>query len=233
MCGEKREMLTRQSSFTKGFPVTFVAMKNPVLVLAPHTDDGELGCGATIARLVQEGHDVWYAAFSACELSVPSHLPKDILITEVKKATQVLGIAPERLILFNYEVRTFNYHRQDILQNLIDLRKKIQPQLVFIPSLNDLHQDHQTIAHEALRAFKETALLSYELPWNNLSFNTTFFFKATEEQLETKARALACYESQQHRPYANRDFIFSLGRTRGVQINAPFAEVFEVVRWVE
>jgi LmbE family N-acetylglucosaminyl deacetylase len=214
-------------------PAYFCAVKTPVLVLAPHTDDGELGCGATIARLIAEGHEVWYAAFSACELSVPSHLPKDILITEVKKATATLGILPERLILFNYEVRTFNYHRQDILQNLIDLRKQINPQLVFIPSLNDLHQDHQTIAHEALRAFKETALLSYELPWNNLSFNTTFFYKLTEEQLDTKARAMAQYESQQHRSYANKEFIFSLARTRGVQVNTRFAEVFEVVRWVE
>lgn len=38
------------------------AFKN-VLVLAPHTDDGELGAGGTINRLIEEGSKVTYAAF--------------------------------------------------------------------------------------------------------------------------------------------------------------------------
>lgn len=203
-----------------------------ILVLAPHTDDGELGCGGTIARLIEEGANVYYAAFSACELSVPSHLPKDILITEVKAATLQLGIRPENLILYRYPVRTFGYSRQDILQNLVDLKRELQPELVFAPAPHDLHQDHQTIAHEALRAFKSVSILNYELPWNNLTFETTCFFKLTAEQVEKKWAALSQYESQKHRPYANREFVYSLARTRGVQISAAYAEVFEVRRWV-
>lgn len=203
-----------------------------ILILAPHTDDGELGCGASIQRWIREGNQVWYAAFSACELSVPGHLPKDILITEVKKATKVLGILPENLRLFDYPVRTFNFNRQDILQNLIDLRKEIQPDLVLMPSLHDIHQDHGTIAAEAVRAFKETSILSYELPWNNLSFQTTCFMQVTESDVATKVAALEQYESQQHRPYANGEFIRALARTRGVQIGTHYAEVFEVVRWI-
>jgi LmbE family N-acetylglucosaminyl deacetylase len=203
-----------------------------ILILAPHTDDGELGCGGTVDKLLKEGHTVFYAAFSACELSVPGHLPKDILITEVKKATKMLGIHPDNLILYNYAVRTFNFHRQEILQNLIELKKEIQPDLIFIPSLTDLHQDHQTIAHEALRAYKDKSILSYELPWNNLSFNTTCFVKLTEENVISKINAMAQYESQKHRPYANEQFIRGLATTRGVQIGVSFAEVFEVVRWI-
>jgi LmbE family N-acetylglucosaminyl deacetylase len=203
-----------------------------ILILAPHTDDGELGCGASIHKWLREGNSLYYAAFSACELSVPSHLPKDILITEVKKATGVLGILPEQLKLFNYPVRTFGFNRQDILQNLIDLRKEIQPDLILIPSLQDIHQDHGTIALEAVRAFKEVSILSYELPWNNLSFKTTCFVPVDEVDVEVKVKALEQYESQQHRPYANGEFIRSLARTRGVQIGTRYAEVFEVVRWI-
>ena len=59
-----------------------------VLVLAPHTDDGELGAGGTISRLLRSGAKVSYAAFSTAEESVPEGLPKDILKTEVKNATQ-------------------------------------------------------------------------------------------------------------------------------------------------
>ena len=81
------------------------------LVLAPHTDDGEFGCGGSIHKLLEAGCEVYYAAFSACEQSVLPQFPKDILITEVKAATKKLGIKGENLFLFNYEVRTFNFHR--------------------------------------------------------------------------------------------------------------------------
>jgi N-acetylglucosamine malate deacetylase 1 len=203
-----------------------------ILILAPHTDDGELGCGGTIARAIDEGAEVYYAAFSACEQSVLAHFPKDVLITEVKKATNILGIQPGNLLLYKYEVRTFNYHRQEILEDMIKLKKEISPDLVFIPSLTDLHQDHHTTANEALRAFKFTSIFSYELPWNNLNFNTCAFVYLNEVHISRKIDALHQYQSQAHRPYANEVFIRSLACTRGVQINTQYAEVFEVVRMI-
>lgn len=203
-----------------------------VLVLAPHTDDGEFGCGGTIAKMLEDGHEIYYAAFSACQQSVLKEFPSDILITEVKKATQVLGIKAENLFLFDFEVRTFNFRRQEILDIMIELRKKINPDLVFMPSANDIHQDHNTIAVEGVRAFKQVSILAYEVPWNNLTFNTTSFIYLTEEQLVKKINALKEYQSQAHRVYANEEFIRSLARTRGVQIGTHYAEVFDVVRWI-
>ena len=63
------------------------------LVLAPHTDDGEFGCGGTMARLIESGVKVTYAAFSTAAKSVPEGFPKDVLKHEVRAATGVLGIA--------------------------------------------------------------------------------------------------------------------------------------------
>jgi len=203
-----------------------------VLVLAPHTDDGEFGCGATIAKFIEEGHDVYYAAFSACQQSVLPQFPSDILITEVKEATRVLGIKPENLILFDYDVRTFGYHRQEILDDLIKLRAQIDPDLIFIPAMNDIHQDHHTIAEEGMRAFKFKSIMSYELPWNNFSFSTSSFVHLEEKHVKIKVDALKAYQSQAHRPYSDEDFIRSVARTRGVQIGARYAEAFEMVRWI-
>ena len=98
---------------------------NKALILAPHTDDGELGCGASIVKLIKEGTKVHYAAFSSCEESVPSGFPKDVLKFEMKKATNVLGIKKENVKLFFYPVRRFSEHRQDILENIIALRNEI------------------------------------------------------------------------------------------------------------
>ena len=161
-----------------------------VLVLAPHTDDGELGCGGTITKLIEQGSEVFYVAFSACEQSVLPQFPKDILITEVKAATKVLGIKPENLTLLTYDVRTFNYHRQAILDDIIRLKNQIQPDLVFVPAPHDIHQDHATISNEAIRAFKFTSILCYELPWNNFTFSTTCFFLLEEKHIATKVNAL-------------------------------------------
>lgn len=202
------------------------------LVLAPHTDDGELGAGATIARLVDQGARVTYVAFSIAEQSVPEGLPRDILKTEVRQATASLGIAPENLIVLGHEVRKLNFARQDILEGLIALRRANAFDLVLMPSLKDIHQDHQTVALEGLRAFKGTTILGYELVWNNLSFDTTVFVKVSAEQLCRKVEALRHYQSQRGKDYTSEEFIFALARTRGVQIGAEYAESFEVVRWV-
>ncbi|MEY3965088.1 MAG: hypothetical protein RL263_257 [Bacteroidota bacterium] len=205
---------------------------NKILLLSPHTDDGELGCGASVAKLIRQGKEVIYVAFSACEQSVLPEFPKDILIQEVKAATKELGILPENLILHRFEVRTFNYHRQEILDLLIQLREEYKPDTVLIPSLNDIHQDHKTIAEEALRAFKFHNVISYELPWNNLNFNTCAFEIVEEQDVLCKINALNQYQSQSHRPYANEEFLRSQLRMRGVQVARRYAEVFEVVRLV-
>jgi LmbE family N-acetylglucosaminyl deacetylase len=104
--------------------------------------------------------------------------------------------------------------------------------VVFVPSVNDIHQDHYTIAQEAVRAFKFSTLLCYELPWNNFEFKTTLFYSLEQKHVEAKMRALACYKSQTHRPYMQPDFIQSLAKVRGVQVGQPLAEVFEVVRMI-
>ena len=203
-----------------------------VLILAPHTDDGELGAGGTIAKLIEKGVEVYYVAFSTAEESVPDGLPKDILKTEVKIATSKLGIKNENLIIFNYKVRNLNYRRQDILEDLVQLRNKYHPDLIFMPSLNDIHQDHSTIADEGLRAFKNNSILGYELIWNNLTFNTTSFIKLEKRHIEKKVKALSEYKSQGIRDYMSKDFIYSLAKTRGVQIGSEYAESFEVIRWI-
>lgn len=205
---------------------------NRILVLGPHTDDGEFGCGGTMARFVEEGKDVYYATFSCAEESVPEGLPKDILLTEVKKASKVLGVKSDNLLIYRYKVRKFAEYRQEILEDLVRLNREIKPDLVLMPSRNDLHQDHFTIATEGLRAFKFTSILAYEMPWNNITFETRSFVYLQESHVLTKLESLKCYRSQIGRKYANAEYIMGLARTRGVQIGVDFAETFDIMRWI-
>jgi len=205
---------------------------NRILVLAPHTDDGEFGCGASIAKFIKEGKDVLYAAFSIAEDSVPDPFPVDILETEVVEATHALGLSHFDLSIHKYPVRQLWRFRQEILEDLVRLNKTVEPDVVFIPSENDIHQDHQVIAEEGLRAFKKTTVLCYELPWNNLNFTNTCFIRFGEAELDQKVKAMGCYKSQQGKGYASEEFIRALALTRGTQIGVRYAEVFEVLRLV-
>ena len=209
-----------------------MTVNNRVLVLAPHTDDGELGCGGTISRMVEEGREVYYAAFSTAAESVPPPFPPDILEKEVREGTKVLGIPAANLLVYKYKVRHLPHLRQEILEELVRIKREIDPATVFLPSAQDLHQDHQTVHIEGLRAFKTVTVLGYELPWNNLSFDYRHFCVLTREHVQTKIAALRCYQSQQHRPYTQEEFIWSWARTRGGQIMVEYAEAFDVLRWV-
>ena len=203
-----------------------------VVILAPHTDDGEFGCGGTIARMVGEGHEVHYIAFSVAEKSIAPGFPRDVLRTEVAKATESLGIRREHLHVLDFEVRDFPAHRQEILEHMVKLQAQLVPEMVFLPSTDDTHQDHQTVSAEGFRAFKRTTILGYELPWNNLTFTTSAFVVLSEEQLSRKVLALEKYKSQVGRPYATADYIRNLANVRGTQIGTKYAETFEAIRWI-
>ncbi len=212
-----------------------------VLVLGPHTDDGELGCGGTLARMAAEGSPVHYVAFSRAEKTLREHgYGAEALEAEFLRATAALGISqlkadsPGDLIVrvLNYEVRTFSSHRQEILDDMLRLRQEIHPDLVLLPSLHDLHQDHGVIAAEGVRAFKHATVLSYEQPWNNLNFQGAAFVKLLAGHIQQKIDALACYKTQAGKDYMSPDFIRGLARMRGVQAGAEYAEAFEVIRWM-
>ncbi len=203
-----------------------------ILVLAPHTDDGELGCGGSIAKFIAEERQVYYAAFSVCSKSLPEGMAADTLATECKNATSILGIPTDHVTLFDFEVRIFPNHRQEILEEMVALNKKIQPDLVFIPSSTDIHQDHGVIHVEALRAFRNSSLLGYELPWNHPPFTSPFFINLSADNVAKKWHALQEYKSQSHRNYIHEDFIRSLAKVRGVQANSEYAEAFDVYKLI-
>lgn len=200
-----------------------------VLVLGAHPDDGEFGCGGTIARFCEEGKKVYYAVFSLCEKSVPPEFPRDILKSEFQVSTKVLGIPEENLFIHNYEVRMFPTVRQEILEDLVTIRGKIKPDLVLLPSTSDLHQDHQTLSEEGVRAFKGTSILGYEMAWNNRVFNSEAFIRLDERHVNKKIEAIRSYQSQTFRSYSKDSFIRSLAEVRGTQISMDFAESFEVI----
>ena len=200
-----------------------------ILILSPHTDDGELGCGASIAKWIAGGSEVAYLAFSSCRQSLPPGLPHDTLVGECREATAALGMGDVRIL--DFEVRRFPQFRQEILEELVALSRSWQPQTVLLPAAGDTHQDHRVIYEEGCRAFRFANIIGYELPWNHTSFSPNYFEHLSGDHIEKKKAALKAYRSQSHRNYMKDDFTTSLARVRGVQANTEWAEAFEIYRY--
>ncbi len=202
-----------------------------ILVLSPHADDAELGAGASISRFIREGNEVSVYLLVTKE-KFPENFPIEDRIDEFEKSMKVLGV--DSYEMENYPVRELYRYRQEILEKFVGLRDKLQPELVFIPSLSDVHQDHQVVALEGYRAFNRRAkLLSYELPWNTSKFAPNYFISVEEEDIQRKINALEKYESQKllNRRYINSEFLKSQTIFRGVQCDCRYAEAFEVMFW--
>lgn len=203
-----------------------------ILVLSPHTDDGEFYCGGSIARFITEGASVYYVAFSMAPIPEPHKLAPDIVKIEMRKATSLLGIKQKNLTLFDYKGREFPAHRQAILDDIFKLKKDLKPDLVLLPSTYDTHQDHQVIVQEGFRIFKDVSMIGYEAPHNNLNFSANIFIALTEKLFQLKLRAIECYRSQMSRPNCSVGFFKNLAQLRGGQVGVKYAEAFEGIRWV-
>ena len=200
-----------------------------VLVLSPHTDDGELGCGGMVAKHIVWGYNIKWVVFSDCRESNPGFE----LYKESGKARRCLSITDSEL--YNWPVRNFDMYRQEILDKMIEIRNNAPNRFdrVYVPNTFDIHQDHQVITSEAMRCFKYSDILGYELPWNNLKINNTYFCSLSDFQLKSKLRALKQYKSQKYKKYFEPEFIVGWAQLRGLQAGCKYAEAFEVIRIIE
>ena len=186
--------------------------------------------GATIARLVEEKCEFRWLILSNATISLPEGFGHETLINEQLDAAKALGISKENLIFRDFPVRNFDKYRQDILDELIILKKSFMPNHVFCPSRNDIHQDHSTVHHETVRAFKNINIFSYDLPWNYTEQNMNYSFRVSPEHIEKKIEALRCYKSQEHRKYMDVDLIKSVLKFRALHTPYDMCEAFECVR---
>ena len=113
-----------------------------ILIISPHTDDGELGCGGTIRRFCEAGTEAYYVALSDCQNAIPDGFEKDTLRNECIAATSKLGISESNVEILSFENKNFNSFRREIFDTLEAIKEKVKPDLTFVPCSFDSHQDH-------------------------------------------------------------------------------------------
>ena len=203
---------------------------NRVLILGAHPDD-EMGCAGTIAHLVDSGATVEVLTFSGCHDLIPEGFTADDLASEWVNACARLGVQRRHMTLLDIPNRHFPQHRQEILSTLDERRGMYD--LVLVPSTGDAHQDHAAVAAEAVRVFKTTTMLGYELPLNAVDGSRlAAFVPLGAGALQAKLDHANAYRSQAAKPYMDSGYIEGLARVRGLQSGHQYAEAFEVIRWI-
>lgn len=198
-----------------------------ILALAPHTDDAILGAGGYLSLCSGNGDETGILAFST-----GNHVD-GAKESEFEAAAAQIGVGETRLL--DCPVRAYDSVRQEILLEIERVIEEWDPHLLIIPAKHD-HQDHRVIHREAIRAArkKQIGILAYEQPWHQTmcSFSPTAFVELNTYHLNRKIKAVGCFTSQAHRSYTDGKYISANARRWGVCIEAEFAEVFEVVKWV-
>lgn len=183
-----------------------------VMVLSAHTGDGEFGCGGTVARLVEDGAEVHYVGFSTSKA------------VDVRESLSVLGIPPENLEIYDFEN---GFSARGVVGGLSDWK----PNVVLLPIHTEGGRDEEPVLIQALRAFKHTTVLGYEVPRNRFSFSVRAYWGLEHRHLERKVRALSVYDEHGHE-FASPDYVRAVATARGGNAGCAYAEVFEVYRLV-
>lgn len=198
-----------------------------VLCIGAHPDDIELGCGALIADINTQTRVV--CVTMSDNQKNPLHTN---LVDEHYASMEILGVKPEHTILHDFTTRRLKAARQEILEVMIDLKKRYHPEVVLVHTAQDIHQDHQTVTEEALRAFRGTTLLGFDVLRSSHGFFPHFLVEVSEQGLQTKINALKAYKTYADKYYFDEGIIRATALRHGALAERPYAEGFDILRIV-
>ncbi len=196
-----------------------------VCFIGAHPDDIELGCGALIAHISSQTDVLCVTLSDNQKNPVLSNL-----VGEHRRSMAALGVAAERVVLGPFETRRFPHARQEILEYMIQLNRTFKPEIVFVHTKADIHQDHGTITEEALRAFRGVTVLGYDVIRSSYGFFPSFLVEVSEEDVQRKIAALGEYKTYDGKYYFNPEITRATLIRNGALCERPYAEGFDILR---
>ena len=197
----------------------------PVLLfLGAHSDDIEIGCGATVLSLAaQVPHaTVHWVVFSA----------EDIRASEARASASDLlrDFQDNSVEIHDFRNAYFPAQQAEIKDTFEELKGRISPDVIFTHERNDRHQDHRVIGELTWNTFRNHLIMEYEIPkFDGGLGDPNLFLPVNDELLEQKLDKLFKYFGSQHdKHWFSRDLLSGLMRVRGAECNSPtgYAEAF-------
>lgn len=222
-----------------------------ILVIAPHPDDELLGCGGSIIKAMNLGHDVHICFLSMGEFGSPDYLPEELSIirkNEALMSCEFLRISNTKINFLEIKDNTICRYDLKAMRQLMKLIRNIQPNITYIPHKNESSSDHQETFYLSMRAldmagsnnFLEESdsswwvdcILAYEV-WTPIS-SYNYAEDLSSETMKKKIEALKFYKSQSAESGNISDFISNkasfLPAFRAAMSIGEYREVFEVIR---
>ena len=196
-----------------------------VCFIGAHPDDIELGCGALIAQIVNQ------TDIRCITLSDNQKNPDLVNIVQEHYASMaILGVPKEKVTLGQFETRRFPHARQEILEYMIQLNKSFNPDIVFVHTRADIHQDHGTITEEALRAFRGTTVLGFDVIRSSYGFSQISWLKSPRKKFKRKLMRFLNIKPMHPDTTFNSEITRSTLVRYGAIAERPYAEGFDILR---
>lgn len=199
-----------------------------LLCIGAHSDDLEIGCGATLLRLLRENpnvHVTWCIFAAAGERGEEAR----------RAATRLLCDAAEvRLVCHSFGDAHFPGEWMAVKKAMASL-SDAKPDVIFTHRTDDAHQDHRLLGEMTAQTFRNHLVLAYEIPKHDGDLGQpNVYAPASEADLEMKCRVLTEFRSQRDRHWFDDDTFRGLARLRGLECASPtrFAEAFYCRKWV-
>ena len=205
-----------------------------VLAIGAHFDDIELGCGGTLAKHVANGDNVF--AYVATKSGFTNHQnivirSNEIADKEGENAMKILGV---KLIKGNFDALKIEFN-DDLNLDIIKIIEDKKIDLVYSHWMGDIHHDHQAVARASLHSCRHVPRqLMYRSNWyhSNLEFKGNFYVDISYFW-EIKKKSIEAHQSEMERTGKKWiEFFHNEAKNAGQRIEVKYAEVFEVVKWL-
>ena len=221
-----------------------------ILIMAAHFDDEVYGCGGTIARLTQEGHEVYVCVLTdSCSSQYKDRAGEMIMQKkeESKKVNDILGIK-KTISIDLPDMKLDTIPHVELNKPIEECIKKIRPEIVYTNYFGDVNKDHRLVFEStivAVRPVEQSSVrrvLCYELPssteWNAQTLNNIFIsnvFVNIEKTIDKKIEAVRAYKSEL-REYPHPRSIENVvhqAHVRGASAGLEAAECFMLIREID
>lgn len=218
-----------------------------ILVIAPHADDEVLGVGATMAKHIDKGDNVYICIVTRGVKPLFDDEYMDKLRNETLLAHKILGSVKTYFLEFP-SVMLEQIPRYEINNRIFNVVQEVKPDIVYMPHFGDMQKDHQIVAEAVMVAVRpkyEHAvkhIYSYETlsetGWNIPNTQNEFIpnvYEDISDYLDKKLEVMSAYESQLS-DYPNPrsiEAIEALAKYRGSTVNLRAAEAFMLIREIK
>lgn len=207
-----------------------------ILAIGAHLDDIEIAAGGTLAKAVENGHEVKVLIMSKSGYTNKEgqmQRSDDVAVEEGIKALHTLGI--EDIEILDFPTKDIPFC-SDVV-NAIDLRmSEFNPDVIFTHHPFDTHQAHEGVAKASIAAARRKNTVFFYEPIQPSGRSYVAFkpvmYVDIEQTIDKKIESLKCHASEYHK-FGGEDWVEGVKCRcgfRGYEIGKKYAEAFEVLR---